>query len=108
AARLNVTEPGPGCIHFSARLDAAFFAQLTAERVQTKWSNGRPVRQWVPRRPGARNEALDCYVYASAALQGLYSGGLRLADMVDRLDRVGAVAPLQGALLRSSWVGGRR
>jgi phage terminase large subunit GpA-like protein len=51
--------------------DAEWFAQLTSEIVRTKYAKGRPVREWTPRREGAKTEALDCRVYAFAALRGL-------------------------------------
>ena len=75
-ARLRLTEPGPGAIHFPRRLDADYFRQLTAER-------GRPIRSWQPKRDGERNEALDTFVYAHAALHGLISMGLRLNEEVE-------------------------
>jgi phage terminase large subunit GpA-like protein len=77
-ARLKITEPGPGCIHFPMDRDAAFFRQLTAERVVTRYVRGRPQRSWELKRPGERNEALDTMVYALAALNGLLASGLRL------------------------------
>lgn len=67
--RLNtVREDGPGYMHFPADYDAEYFAQLTAETVKTKYKNGRPYRVWHQRRD--RNEALDCRVYAYAAMLG--------------------------------------
>lgn len=39
---------------------------LTAEKKVTKYFKGRPKREWVKIR--TRNEALDCRVYATAAL----------------------------------------
>jgi phage terminase large subunit GpA-like protein len=39
---------------------------LTAEKKITKYFKGRPKREWVKIR--TRNEALDCRVYATAAL----------------------------------------
>jgi len=70
-ARLRITKPGPGCIHFPAggAYDAEYFAQLTAEKVMTRYRNGRPYRVWEPTRE--RNEALDTYVLAHAALKSL-------------------------------------
>jgi hypothetical protein len=55
-ARLRLTEPGPGAIHFPRRLDADYFRQLTAERVVTRFERGRPIRSWQPKRDGERNE----------------------------------------------------
>lgn len=91
--RLRNTESGaPGYIGFDASLSDSWFTQLTAERVVTRYSKGHPVREW--RLPDkARNEALDCYVYALAALHGLYAMGLDLEREAGRL----AVAPLRAA-----------
>jgi phage terminase large subunit GpA-like protein len=61
--RLQVTSPGPGYIHFSAELPPEFYKQLTAEkRVPVRTHRGVEHR-WV-KPSGARNEALDCTVYA--------------------------------------------
>ena len=83
-ARLRLTERGPGFVHFSADRDAEYFRQLTAERVVTRFERGRPIRSWQPRRDGERNEALDTFVYASAALHGLISMGLRLNEETEK------------------------
>lgn len=65
--RLKRDEPGPGYMHFSRHVnDEEYFRQLTAEQLVTKWRRGVPERRWVKTRE--RNEALDCRVYAYAAL----------------------------------------
>jgi phage terminase large subunit GpA-like protein len=104
-ARLRLTEPGPGAIHFPRRLDADYFRQLTAERVVTRFERGRPIRSWQPKRDGERNEALDTFVYAHAALHGLISMGLRLNEEVEGV----ASVPVQpgaeaGRVIRSAWM----
>lgn len=64
--RLKVTQAGPGRVHFSSELPADFYAQLTAEvRAPQKTSTGDQYR-WV-KRGSARNEVLDCTVYAMFA-----------------------------------------
>ena len=61
--RLMVTQPGPGYVHFSKDLPAEFYHQLTAEsRVPQRTARGVQYR-WVNTKR-ARNEALDCTVYA--------------------------------------------
>jgi len=77
-ARLKLTESGPGTIHFGFDRDAEYFRQFTAEKVVTRYERGRPARSWQLKREGDRNEALDTMVYATAALHGLISMGLRL------------------------------
>jgi phage terminase large subunit GpA-like protein len=66
----KVIEPGPGYIHFDAATEQAYLEQLTNETVVLKMAMGRRVRMWKPRSASARVEALDCFVYAYAALQG--------------------------------------
>lgn len=61
--RLCVTQPGPGFVHFSKDLPPDFYHQLTAEsRVPQRTSRGIEYK-WVNTKR-ARNEALDCTVYA--------------------------------------------
>lgn len=77
-ARLAVAEPGPGYCHFSApHNDATYFAQLTAERLRTRYQNGRAIFFWW-KPDNRRNEALDCRVYAMAALKSLLAMGHNL------------------------------
>ena len=64
-SRLKIEEPGPGYLHFSDRLEPEWYAQLTAERIVTRYHKGFPRREFVKSR--ARNEALDCMAYALAA-----------------------------------------
>jgi len=58
--------PGEGYCHFPQDRSEEFFRMLTAEKKMTKYFKGRPKREWVKIR--SRNEALDCRVYATAAL----------------------------------------
>jgi phage terminase large subunit GpA-like protein len=68
----GIETPGPGFIHFGKATTEDYFKQLTAEKqILKRGPNGFPVRAWV-KQPNARNEALDCFVYAYAALQMLY------------------------------------
>lgn len=69
-ARLQVSEPGAGYCHFPTRYDADYFAQLTAEKCVTRYHKGFPRREWI-KKSDQRNEALDCRVYAVAALENL-------------------------------------
>lgn len=63
---------GPGVYHFPLGLPEDYFKQLTSEKQVTKYVNGHPKRYWV-KKDSARNEALDCEVYAYAALQYYYT-----------------------------------
>ena len=68
-ARLKLPRHGPGYIHFprTASFDDEYFSQLAAERLITEYRAGRPKVYWKKTRP--RNEALDCLLYALAALR---------------------------------------
>jgi len=89
-ARLHIDQPGPGYMHFPADRDINYFAQMVAERSVLKVSGGQRYRVWeLP--PGRANEALDCRVYAYAALCGLMHFGLKLNKRADALE-AGAVA----------------
>ena len=65
--RLAVPNPGPGFCHIPNDRGADWYQQLTAEKLITRYVKGFPVREWHQTRP--RNEALDCRVYALAALK---------------------------------------
>lgn len=70
SACLQIEAPGRGYMHFPAERDAGYFAQLTGERLVVKRRSGRAYRIWEAKR-GQAHEALDCRVYAYAALWGL-------------------------------------
>lgn len=67
---LRVDEHGPGFAHFPVGRTQEYFGQLTSESLILEKINGTPVRRWSAKK-GHANEALDCRVYAYAALQGL-------------------------------------
>ena len=70
-ARWQLSNDHAGCCHFSMKYDENWFNQATIEkRITTLNSRGMEVRTW-EKPSGARNEALDCRVYAYTALQGL-------------------------------------
>lgn len=65
--RLALEEYGPGYCHFPTDRAPEWYDQLTAEKLITEKVRGFPVRHWAKIRE--RNEALDCRVYATAALK---------------------------------------
>ncbi len=82
--RLHIEQAGPGYMHFPSDRDLGYFQQLTAERSVRKEERGQIYRVWeLP--AGRANEALDCRVYAYAALNGLIHFGLKLNQRVDRI-----------------------
>jgi len=78
---LKIATVGPGYVHFPM-VEDEYFRQLTAEAIQTRYVNRRPIRSYV--KHYERNEALDCAVLAAAAL---HISGLRdkLEEMLKRL-----------------------
>lgn len=66
--RLARDTVGPGYCHFPADRGDEWFKQITAEKLVTRYVKGQPVREWT-KPDKARNEALDCRVYALAALK---------------------------------------
>lgn len=65
---LGLENPGPGFCHFPVRegYNEEYFRQLAAEKLVTRYRRGVRKREWKKVRD--RNEALDCFVYAYAAL----------------------------------------
>jgi terminase, large subunit len=82
--RLHAEKPGPGYMHFPSDRDINYFAQLIAERSVVKTTGGQRFRVW-ELAPGRANEALDCRVYAYAALCGLLHFGMRLNSWADKI-----------------------
>ena len=94
--RLKHNDPGPGYLHFHMDAKVEYFEQLTAEKQVLRYSRGGfPVREWV-KKPSARNEALDCLVYAYAALNLMYQRYDRRTiwdQMERRLEKPGEEQP---------------
>jgi phage terminase large subunit GpA-like protein len=63
---LRVTQPGAGYTYFSDALEAEYFRQLTAEKLVKTTKDFITTMKWV--KTSERNEALDCAVYARAAV----------------------------------------
>lgn len=79
-AWFRTSEPGPGYCHFPAAYDEEYFRQLGAEELRTRKVKGYDVREFHKTRE--RNEALDCRVYALAALE--IAGGLNMLEILAR------------------------
>jgi len=98
-----------GGLNFGMAADVEYFKQLTSERQALRYHRGFPIREWV-KKAGDRNEALDCMVYAYAAML-LFGRRMNQATMWEQL-RVqledGKKAPLrsrkQPALAASGFV----
>lgn len=80
ASTVEAKQPGgPGYCHTPNDRDEDWYKQITAEKLVTRYVKGQPVREWhKPDR--ARNEGLDCRVYAYAALKIMNPSFKRLAE----------------------------
>ncbi|HBP0792158.1 phage terminase large subunit family protein, partial [Pseudomonas aeruginosa] len=79
-------QPTPGCVHFpidSDICDEDELKQITAEKKKPVMAKGVRVLRWDS--GGRRNEALDCFVYALAALR---ISQQRFGLDLDQLERV--------------------
>jgi phage terminase large subunit GpA-like protein len=74
---------GAGTLYFGMAADEEYFRQLTSERQALRYHRGFPIREWV-KKAGDRNEALDCVVYAYAAML-LFSRRMNRATMWQQL-----------------------
>jgi phage terminase large subunit GpA-like protein len=80
-SRFKIDTPGPGYVHFAIELEDHTFQQITAERrvIERNRRTGYIKHVW---KCDGRNEALDCMIYAMAALD------LSGADLDTRADRM--------------------
>ena len=79
--RLDLEKKGPGYCHFPHDREMEWYRQLTAEKLIIRYVKGQPIREWhKPDR--ARNEALDCRVYALAALKIMQPNLKRVSERV--------------------------
>lgn len=101
--RLNVPEPGPGFVNVPMQdwVDDELALQLTSEKLVKRFHKGVPEQIWVKSR--ARNEALDCFVYALAGLRlvrpDLKALGARLVA-----PRARSSAPPAPAVKAKAWI----
>lgn len=102
-SKLAIDTPGPGYCHFPTRYSDDHFHQLTVEKLVTKYRKGFPVKAW-EKPEGARNEPLDCRVYATAARMSMNIDlQKRRADLNE-----GFRAKRPPRSSQSSFLGGRR
>lgn len=93
--RLHIEEEGPGFVHFPRQPEKGFgeefFMQLTSEVYEQKLEQGKVKRGWVKLRE--RNEALDCAVYATAAIEMLNPNFEQLAEFYSGHPGAAVAAP---------------
>jgi phage terminase large subunit GpA-like protein len=104
--RLRHAVPGAGFMHFGISADEEFFQQLTAEKQQVRMVKGFPVKEWV-KKSSDRNEALDCLVYAYAALQWLARRYNR-ATMWDQMEKAAQARLLAAPVVQQPAPEGKR
>jgi phage terminase large subunit GpA-like protein len=85
---LNIQEPGAGYCHFKDGMnDATYFDMLTAEQWQKEETKRGTQYVWSKKRND--NEALDCRVYALAALHDIDPNWQRLErQLAEATERV--------------------
>ena len=84
--RLKIDDPmAPGYCHFNMEYDENHFRQLTAEEKKISYKNGRKTAYYALRPGRRRNEALDIFGYAMAALEALKLHGLDLNRRFEKM-----------------------
>lgn len=64
--RFGIESNQLGSVHFSKELPDEFYAQITSEKLITRYHKGHAIQDWV--KPShRRNEVLDCTVYSLSA-----------------------------------------
>lgn len=108
-SRLASSDLGPGYMHFPSDRDETWFRQLVAETKVTRYRLGVPFTRF--ENPSkARNEALDCRVYAYGALQLLNVQWEKLAasfvpaDEKEKPEAKPKPARKRGPGRRGAWV----
>ena len=94
--RMQIVDFGPGYMHFPdyPAYDEEFFEQLTSEEKMQKYTKGVLVGRYY-KKTRSRNEALDIYVYAMAALAILNPNLEALAaKMQKKIEKVKAAPPM--------------
>ena len=104
-SRFRITEKGRGYVHIPLLdwADEEFAAQLTSERLVTKWHKGIPRQIWQLTRP--RNDALDCVVYGLAALRLIHPNLDTLGERI--LTPASAQKKASAKPKSEAWIGSR-
>lgn len=106
-ARLKVSQPGPGYVHFGQNATEEYLKGLTCERLVPKFVKGFQVLEW-QKPSGARNEPLDLAVYCLALMELVRRRYSRmhlwdqLEEQVNGLAKTQVAAPVERR--RGSWL----
>ncbi len=102
-SRLDIAEEGPNFVHYPMQAEYGFgenfFKQLTAEVFEQHYEKGKLKTGW--RKVRERNEALDCAVYATAAMELLTPNFERLAGFLAGTQKTAAPASSKGSRILS-------
>lgn len=90
-------------IKFSNSLEPVWYEQLTCERRVLRYVKGMPVRRF-ERKPGARNEALDCTVYAFAVRHLIATNWSKLEEAAAYVPDPGAPKQPPSRIVRSNYL----
>ena len=104
-ARMKITEPGPGYMHFPDRpeYDEEHFQQLASEEKRNKYDRG-VMTGYFYKKIRARNEALDLKAYNLAAVSLLNPNWEKLAEKMQRPVQVEIAAPDDAPVATAPWV----
>ena len=111
-ARLKVADKGAEYIHFPMTVGETFFEGLTAEKLITKRNKyGVPSKQWEQIRE--RNEQLDCWCLALAALRAVAPNAQKFHDLAAKVHRRAAAVKVPadtptGPPRKQPWIAPRR
>ena len=83
-ARLKLEHGEEGFCHFPITYEEDYFKQLTSEKLVYRYERGRTVRKYIKKTESARNEALDCRVYAYSALRLLNPNFKKIKIRIDQ------------------------
>lgn len=95
-SQLREAVVGPGFVHLPDWLDTAQVEQFVAEKRVRRMHRGQPVYEWQKKSADIRNEALDCRIYARAALELLGTRFIRALGAKAAV-RTGAAVPITAA-----------
>ena len=97
-SRLNLADQaGPGVTHFPMTVGEGFFAELTAEELRTERNKyGVPSKRWALRAGQPRNESLDCFGMALAALRIICPTPARFSELAAKVTAAAGGAPPAG------------
>jgi len=106
-SRLRIEDKsGPGVIHFPMTVGDAFFTELTSEHLLTERNKyGIPSKRWAMRPGNERNETLDCFGMALAALRIVCPTPSRFEDLASKLEATAPEKPPVRVPRTQDWDG---